>query len=200
MAAMGTRSRPSSSGNKRALRKAQRRRATLRTWLLISGGVALFAALFIWSLAPKSGGPGPARLGGSMDDFVLADLQGHPVRLSDYAGQVILVNGWATWCPSCLSEMPGLQAFYDAHRDEGFALLAINAGEDQPSVSAFVKRMGFTFPILLDPGERVLAGLGIPGLPTSFIVGRDGKVKYIHPGGITTEVLERRVTPLLAAR
>jgi cytochrome c biogenesis protein CcmG/thiol:disulfide interchange protein DsbE len=110
-----------------------------------------------------------------------------------------LINGWATWCPPCRAEMPALQAFYDAHRDQGFVILAINAGESQGTVSAFISQMDFTFPVLLDPGERVLSSLGTTGLPTSFVVGQDGVVSYIHAGGLTMDVLETRVTPLLAA-
>lgn len=196
-ASMSTHSRSGMAG-KRARRRADRRRAKIQTWLLVGGGLLVFGVLLVWSLSPKSGGPRPARIGVEADDFVLADIEGHPVRLSDYRGQVVLVNGWATWCPPCRAEMPTLQAFYNTHHDEGFTLLAINAGESQPTVSGFVSQMGFSFPILLDPGERVLAGLGTNGLPTSYVIGRDGKVKYIHAGGITANVLEARVSPLLA--
>ncbi len=194
---MSTHSRSGVAG-KRARRRADRRRARIQTWLLVGGGLLVFGALIVWSLSPKSGGARPARIGSELDDFVLADMGGHPVRLSDYQGQVVLVNGWATWCPPCRAEMPTLQAFYDKHQDEGFTLLAINAGESQPTVSGFVSQMGFSFPVLLDPGERVLSSLGTSGLPTSFVIGRDGKVKYIHAGGITADVLEARVAPLLA--
>jgi peroxiredoxin len=156
--------------------------------------------LIVASLSGKTGGAGPARVGARVGDFVLANVQGQPVRLSDFEGKVVLVNGWATWCPPCRAEMPTLQAFYDIHREEGFELLAVNAGESQSAVSAFVSQAGFTFTVLLDPGERVLSGLGTSGLPTSFVIGRDGKVAYIHAGGITADVLETRVAPLLASR
>lgn len=194
---MSTHSRSGVAG-KRARRRADRRRARIQIWLLVGGGLLVFGALIFWSLSPKGSGPRPAQIGTELDDFVLADMGGHPVRLSDYQGQVVLVNGWATWCPPCRAEMPTLQAFYDKHQDEGFTLLAINAGESQSTVSGFVSQMGFSFPVLLDQGERVLSSLGTSGLPTSFVIGRDGKVKYIHAGGITADVLEARVAPLLA--
>ncbi len=189
MAGMSTHSRSTPAG-KRAQRRADRRRARLQVWLLVCGGALVFAGLLFWSLSPKGNSLGPARVGEPAGDFVLADLNGRPVHLSDYQGQVVLINGWATWCPPCRAEMPTLQAFYEAHREQGFSLLAVNAGEGQPAVTGFVSQMGFTFPVLLDPGERVLSGLGTAGLPTSFVIGRDGMVKYIHAGGITGDVLE----------
>jgi cytochrome c biogenesis protein CcmG/thiol:disulfide interchange protein DsbE len=195
---MSTRSRPKVVA-KRGKRRAERRRAALQTWLMVTGGVLVFAALLVWSLSGKTGGPTPAKIGARLDDFVLADVNGHPVQFSDYKGQVVLVNGWATWCPPCRAEMPDLQAFYEAHKQQGFVLLAINAGEGRAAVSAFVSQMRFTFPVLLDPGERVLSGLGTTGLPTSFVIGRDGVVEYIHAGGLTADVLETRVTPLLVS-
>ncbi len=195
---MSTHSRAGSTG-KRARREALRR-ARVQTWLWVAGGLVVFAVLIVASLSGKTGGAGPARVGARVGDFVLANVQGQPVRLSDFEGKVVLVNGWATWCPPCRAEMPTLQAFYDIHREEGFELLAVNAGESQSAVSAFVSQAGFTFTVLLDPGERVLSGLGTSGLPTSFVIGRDGKVAYIHAGGITADVLETRVAPLLASR
>lgn len=197
--AMSTRSRSTPAG-KGAQRQAHRRRARLQTWLLLSGGLLVFGVLLVWSLSPKGSKLGPARVGEPARDFALADLEGHPVRLSDYAGQVVFINGWATWCPPCRAEMPTLQAFYEAHHEQGFMLLAINAGESQPAVAGFASQMGFTFPVLLDPGERVLSGLGTAGLPTSFVIDRDGTVAYLHAGAVTDNVLEERVAPLLAVQ
>lgn len=189
-----------SAADRRAQRRANHRRARIQTWLLIAGGVLVFAVLVVWSLSPKGSSLEPARVGEPASDFVLADLDGGPVRLSEFKGQVVLVNGWATWCPPCRAEMPTLQAFYSAHHDQGFTLLAVNAGESQATVSNFVSQMGFSFRVLLDPGQRVLSGLGTNGLPTSFVIDREGKVAYIHAGGITADVLESRVAPLITAQ
>src|SRR3972149_3891324 len=64
-----------------------------------------------------------------MPDIRLTDLQGQPVAFSDYKGQVILYNAWATWCPPCKEEMPTLEAYYRAHRQEGFVVIAIEDGQ-----------------------------------------------------------------------
>jgi peroxiredoxin len=132
-----------------------------------------------------------------MPDFTLNNLAGNAVRLADYKGQVVIVNAWATWCPPCRAEMPALGEFYRAHQAEGFQLLAVNAGENRPSVASFITQMGFTFPVLLDPGEATLNALGMRGLPTSYVIGRDEVVKNVHIGEFTTKALEAEVTPLL---
>ena len=139
----------------------------------------------------------PTRVGHSLRDFTLTSLAGNAVHLSDFRGQVVLLNGWGTWCPPCRAEMPTLNAFYRLHQAQGFQLLAINAGEERAAVASFIAQTGFTFPVLLDPGERVLSSLGTRGLPTTYIIGRDGILKSIHVGEFTTQELATEVAPLL---
>jgi peroxiredoxin len=139
----------------------------------------------------------PPRVGAPLSDFALSDIHGQTVRMSDYAGQVVLVNSWATWCPPCKAEMPDLNTYYQAHRGEGFTVLAINAGDPETTVAEFAQGIRLTFPILLDPNTQVLDGFGIQGFPTSIVVGRDGRVKMIHVGMYSPEDLEAEVTPLL---
>lgn len=93
--------------------------------------------------------------------------------------------------------MPALQDFYRAHQAEGLQLLAVNSAGGREAVANFISQMGFAFPVLLDPGEAVLNGLGTNGLPTSFVIGRDGRVKNIHVGMFTPDALEAEVAPLL---
>ena len=82
-------------------------------------------------------------------NFSLPSLDSGNVALSDYSGQVVLVNLWATWCPPCKAEMPTINAFYEAHKDEEFVVLAINSQEQAPTVDAFIQAEGFSFPVLL---------------------------------------------------
>ena len=77
-------------------------------------------------------------------------------------------------------------------------MLAINSGESQAVVASFIHEMGFTFPALVDQNKIVLDGLGISGLPTSILVGRDGTVRYIHIGGLTPDAIEKQLMPLLS--
>lgn len=185
-------------------KKARRRTAAPRRQRSMAGGllvvgVGLVAAALAWMVlsAPHTQPLSPAHVGGKVGDFALVDLSGQPIRLSDFSGQPVLINAWATWCPPCRGEMPALESYYRAHRSDGFVLLAVNAGESQGTVRSFIAQAGFTFPVLLDPGQRVLSGLGVQAFPTSILIGRDGRVMYMQAGGLTPAMLESRVTPLL---
>lgn len=178
----------------------QGRQGSLAGGLLVLG-VGLVAAAFAWLVlaSPRAQPLAPAHVGSSVGDFVLQDLAGQAVRLSDFSGQPVLVNAWATWCPPCRGEMPALESYYTDHREDGFVLLAVNAGESEMTVNAFIAQAGFTFPVLLDPGQRVLSGLGIQAFPTSILIGRQGKVMYMQAGAFTPKMLESRLTPLLGS-
>ena len=140
---------------------------------------------------------GPARKGAQFGNFTLTDVNGKQVQLSDYAGRPVLINAWATWCPPCQAEMPDLNAYYKAHSGQGFVILAINAGETSAQASNFANQLGLTFPILLDPSERLMDALHIADFPTSILVGRDGLVKAIHIGRMTPAMLEEEISPFL---
>jgi peroxiredoxin len=166
----------------------------------IGAFLLLFAAALLFSQKTPVQALAPARIGQPLSDFSLTDLQGQTVQLDDFAGKVVLVNAWATWCPPCKAEMPDLNAYYQAHQAEGFVLLAVNAGDSLSQASAFAEQAGLAFPVLLDEDLRVLNGLGIHSFPTSIIVGRDGVVKGIHQGMFSPESLEAKITPLLQSQ
>lgn len=130
-------------------------------------------------------------------DFSLTALTGETVQLSDLKGQVVLVNLWATWCPPCKAEMPTINAFYQAHQAAGFTTLMANMQEDAETVRTFIAANGFTFPVLLDSRGKLMKLYGVRGLPTTFIVDRDGLVRHIQTGPITEDELEAVITPLL---
>ncbi|UCC57543.1 MAG: TlpA family protein disulfide reductase [Gammaproteobacteria bacterium] len=118
-------------------------------------------------------------------DFALADMDDGQHRLADYHGKVILVNFWATWCPPCRREMPALEALYLKYRKQGLVVLAINQWEDADHVFAYMGQLNVfpTFPVLFDPESRVSADYGVKGLPTSFLINRQGKLVYRAIGG-----------------
>jgi peroxiredoxin len=180
-------------------REAQRRKTRLQNIALIVGGVIVIGAVL--ALAFSSTPPvtvGPAQIGKPIANFSLTDLNGVTHTIADYKGRPVLINAWATWCPPCKAEMPALHEFYLKHKAEGFELLALNSGESQAQVQLFIAQTNFTFPVLADPSRAVLDGLGVSGLPTSILVGRDGRVKTIHVGGLTPEAIEKELTPLLS--
>ena len=127
----------------------------------------------------------------------LTDLDGSPVSLADFAGQVVLVNNWATWCPPCKAEMPTLQGYYEAHRDQGFTIVAIEAGDSPEAVAEFVDEYGLTFPVWPDLEQKALAAFRNPNLPNSAVIDRNGAVRYVWTGTITRNVLEEYITPLV---
>jgi peroxiredoxin len=139
----------------------------------------------------------PAQVSYPAPDLSLTDLQGNPVSLSDYRGQTVLVNNWATWCPPCKEEMPELQAFYEAHKDLNFTIVAIEAGEPANEVADFVRRYGLTFPVWTDPTLKATAAFRNPGLPSSYVIDASGRVRLAWAGAISQEALEQYVTPLL---
>ena len=110
-------------------------------------------------------------------EFVLPSLDGRTVRLSGHQGKVILLNFWATWCPPCRAEMPSMERLYQAYRDRGLVILAISSDRMGRSVvEPYVQERGLTFPVLLDPGAEVFSQYGVRGLPTSYLLDRQGRV------------------------
>lgn len=130
-------------------------------------------------------------------DFTLTSLSSETVHLSDYTGQVVLINFWATWCPPCRAEMPTINAFYEAHKEAGFVVLAVNSQEEAATVERFIQTNGFSFPVLLDLQASVTDRYQVRGLPTTFIIDRDGFIQHVQSGEITPEQLEAVVVPLL---
>ncbi len=131
-------------------------------------------------------------------ELTLTDLEGNTVSLADLRGQVVLVNLWATWCPPCKYEMPTLQAYFEDHGAEGFTLVAINDGDPTDDVVAFARDYGLTFPVWLDPtyiaSEQAFK---TNALPSSFVIDREGVVRYAWTGAISLGMLEKYVTPML---
>jgi peroxiredoxin len=108
-------------------------------------------------------------------DFTLADLSGKQWSLRALAGQVVLVNFWATWCPPCRKELPDLEALSQRFGSRGLVILAIS-DEDAGKVQPFVAEHKLTYPVLLDPGRKVNELFAVEGIPKTFVYSRDGKL------------------------
>ncbi len=118
-------------------------------------------------------------------DFSLTDADGTVHRLSQYRGHVVLVNFWATWCPPCLREMPSMQRLWEQLKDRDFVLLAVDVGEDEETVFGFTLSLDvpIEFPLLLDRQGNIVAEWPVRGLPTTFLVDRNGRIVYRAVGG-----------------
>lgn len=127
----------------------------------------------------------------------LTDLEGAARSLSDYRGQVVLVNIWATWCPPCREEMPTLESFYREYRDRGFVIIGVNDGDIAIDVRDFVSAYGLTFPVWLDPAYLSESAFNTMNLPSSFVIDRQGQVRLQWVGGIDREKLEQYVVPII---
>jgi len=127
----------------------------------------------------------------------LTDIDGNPVALSKTAGQVVLVNNWAFWCPPCRAELPELQAYYDAHKDQGFKVIGIEAGDEKEDVLYHVKLFKLTYPIWLDLKEDSLRVFQNGSLPNSYVIDKTGTVRLTWVGVIDRATLEKYLTPLL---
>jgi peroxiredoxin len=133
-------------------------------------------------IAPSPGALAP--------DFVLEDLTGEEIRLSDLRGQPILINFWATWCGPCRLEMPAFQARYEKFKDDGLVVLAVNFDEPASAVEAFREELDLTFPLLLDPGAVVQMLYRMRGYPASYFIDADGVVQVQHLGVMTEGQLD----------
>ncbi|HYQ70637.1 MAG TPA: TlpA disulfide reductase family protein, partial [Gammaproteobacteria bacterium] len=139
----------------------------------------------------------------SVPDFSLPDMDGEMHDLQDYRGRVVLINFWATWCPPCRREMPALEQLYSALSGQAFAVLAVNQWEDADHVFAYMGDLNVipSFPILFDPESKVSADFGVKGLPTSFLLDKQGRVVYRAVGGRAFDhpEVEKTIRGLLAA-
>jgi peroxiredoxin len=139
----------------------------------------------------------PARINRSAPALTLETLDGEQVSLRDFQGQVVLINNWATWCPPCRVEMPELNAYYQDQKDQGFLVVAIEAGSPHSDVAAFVDQEGIDFPVLLDSGNKALQSFQNASLPNSYVIDRQGNLRLTWTGAINQATLERYVNPLL---
>lgn len=120
--------------------------------------------------------------------------------LARYRGSVVLMNFWATWCPPCKEEMPVLERLYRENRGRGLVVLGIDQGESAATAGTFAREHGITFPILLDEDQKYASSYVSIGLPTTVIVGRDGRVVKGIDGAQTLEQFRAALAPALAKR
>jgi peroxiredoxin len=109
-------------------------------------------------------------------------LTGEMVSLGDLKGRVVLVNFWASWCVECRPEMPMFEHLHRTFAKHGLTVLGINHRETAARIEGFAKKLGLTFPLLLDPQGEIAASYGVIGLPSTFLVGRDGRPVAIAVG------------------
>jgi peroxiredoxin len=144
---------------------------SLRIVLLALG----LSGLFVAPLQAKPvSGPAP--------DFTLHSRGGKNLRLSDYRGQIVLINFWASWCGPCRQEMPLLQNLYRRYSKLGFVILGVNVDSDSSKANHYLRDVHVSFPILYDNSNAVSKRFNVSAMPTTVIVDRNGKMRFMHQG------------------
>ena len=131
---------------------------------------------------------GPIAEGDAYRDFTVSLADGGEFTLSDHEGKVILLNFWATWCGPCVGEMPAFEKLQETY-GEDLVLLAVNSGEDEGTVKAFLEENGYTFPVALDPRYEVALLYPSDSIPYTVIIGTDGKVAAIQLGAADADTM-----------
>ncbi|OIO39065.1 MAG: hypothetical protein COT00_00735 [Candidatus Omnitrophica bacterium CG07_land_8_20_14_0_80_50_8] len=137
--------------------------------------------LFVMGCTGSDARPSRVRDSGQLQEtqkFVLNDLTGRSVALDDLLkkNKAVLINFWATWCPPCREEIPGLIDLQKKFSGRSFTILGVDAGESQVKVSAFAERAGINYPVVLDSDMAVSGRYSVYGIPTSFLISSTGKI------------------------
>ena len=161
-------------------------------WVLVLG----FVAVRVWPQISAAVGAG--REGDPAPPLSVTTLEGEALALADLRGQVVLVNFWATWCPPCRVEMPGFQRIYEDYGDQGFTILglATDVGSAAP-VAEFLRERAITYPVAMVGTREKQAFGGVPLLPTSILVDREGRIRHRVEGFFAPPALRAAVRRLV---
>jgi len=167
-------------------------------WLIPLAAVPVLALLaYGFRVSPRDipsplvGRPAPA--------FTLATLGGAPLDLAAYRGKVVVVNFWASWCyPACYEEAPVLERNWRGYRDRGVVVMGVGIQDKREAAEKFVGDLGLTFPVAQDLKGTVSVDYGVYGVPETFFVDRQGRIRLKHVGAVTDEVFQTTVDRLLA--
>ena len=121
-------------------------------------------------------------------DFTGTDINGKTVKLSDYKGKVVLLDFWATWCPPCRKEIPGFVDLYSTYKSRGLVVIGVSMDDATAEVIATVSRLKLNYPVLMGDEYLGAAYGGVLGLPVTFLIDRDGKIRARYQGASLTRI------------
>ncbi|MEM6583842.1 MAG: TlpA disulfide reductase family protein [Pseudomonadota bacterium] len=140
--------------------------------------IVVALALFVWVGASAWG----ASSSGPAANFTLKSDSGENIRLSEYRGQVVLINFWASWCGPCRQEMPELDLLHQRYTDLGFTVFGVNVEQDRKMADKILRDIPVTFPILFDDENTVSELYDVDAMPVTVLVDRNGDIRYMHRG------------------
>ncbi|MFH1497301.1 MAG: TlpA disulfide reductase family protein [Verrucomicrobiota bacterium] len=156
---------------------------------------AVVVAVAVVAIAPARAESGAKA---SAPEWTLQDVDGQEVKSSDFAGKVVVVDFWATWCPPCREEIPGYVALQEKYRDQGVVILGISLDRGGPKVvKPFAEKMKINYPLVMGTQEVVEAFGGVEGIPTTFIIDREGKIRHKKVGYASEEKMEALIKSAL---
>ena len=161
---------------------------TVALFILVTTGLPQRAE-FTGQMIPDST-PIAAEIGALAPDFQLQSTTGESIRLSDLRGQPVIVNFWATWCGPCVVEMPTLQSLYEARRQQGLRILAVNIGEPAQAVREWQADYGLTYDILIDEAQQVSTLYRLRGQPSTYVISPEGIIIDIFFGPVDINTLK----------
>ena len=147
--------------------------------------------------ATATAAPAAPLVGHYAPNVTVRDMRDRLTPLSSLRGKVVLLNFWYVACPPCQIEMPGLERAYLAHQAQGFVVVGLDMTDDTVTISKFTSRLGITYPILRDIGERAVIAYQVRATPSSFLIDRNGVIRAVYTGLVTPSMLDSQLATLL---
>lgn len=189
---------PSPSGRRRTVRVVAAL-AVVATLLILGRALTTPAQSSPTSAAATPGAPAP-QVGHYAPNATLLDLSNRQVDINSLRGKIVVLNFWYVACEPCQYEMPALEKAYLTYSAKGVVVVGVDISDDAQTISTFIQRLGVTYPVLRDVGERVALQYRLTATPTSFVLDRQGVIRYKQVGPFDTATLDADVTALLNAR
>ncbi len=142
---------------------------------------------------PPSKLPPVPEVGRLAPDFILTDLEGNRISLSDFRSKVVFINFWATWCPPCRAEMPEIEAIYQEYQNKDVVVIGIDILEAEDEVRQFVQEGGYSWTFVIDTTGGVTADYGVTAIPASFFLDKEGVIRAVNIGAMTKRAMESQL-------
>ncbi|MCU7930937.1 MAG: TlpA family protein disulfide reductase [Candidatus Thiodiazotropha sp. (ex Codakia rugifera)] len=157
--------------------------------------LSLFIAVFLTACGAETAHPSKGQV---TPEFHLQYLHHGETHFPEaYAGNVVVIRFWADWCPFCESEMQDIEPIYQIYRQQGLIVLALNVRQDRDTAAAFISKLDITYDVLLDSEGETARAYGVMGLPTTFIIDREGRLHTKIVGESTPQALEKILAELI---